>query len=181
MADKRFLRSSITIGYQHNAVLPTASAGLVVEVDLTGQGGLTTIYTFNKNITPLPTNTAAYFETSEVLRDYITIAFNGTATSQSLQTRLTFKMYNAYNSTGTVVNTTVYDFYGVDGYSYYEQGANVIVTGTPSAISNREIFLPQNTTGKIPTFSSTGFTYNNVTATQQTKTIGTDVYKINRI
>jgi hypothetical protein len=179
MADKRFLRSSITIGYQHTAVLPTASAGLLVEVDL--GSGFQTIYTFNKNISPLPTNTAAYFETSEVLRDYLTIAFNGTATSQALETRLTFKMYDAYNSTGTVVNTTVYDFYGVDGYSYYAQGANVIVTGTPSAISNREIFLPQNTTGKIPTFSATGFTYNNVTATQQTKTIGTDVYKINRI
>lgn len=90
-------------------------------------------------------------------------------------------MYSSFNSVGTVVNTTTYNFYGVDGYTYYEQGANVVVTGTPPAISNREIFLPEATAGKIPTFSATGFTYNNISTTQQTSTIGGVQYNINRI
>jgi hypothetical protein len=169
MADKRYLRSPITIAASRATAL---SAVGVLNIDGTDR------YTLSAN---LDSNNEGFFEISELCRDYLTLEFAGTYSSYSIDVEFTVTYFDAVDGGGnTVGSAEVTDFYGVDGYTYYEEGSNVVVTGTPKAQSNLEVYLPDNTAGKIPTFSSTGFTYNAVTATQQTKTIGSDVFTINR-
>ena len=74
-------------------------------------------------------------------------------------------------SDDTVSQTTTFDFYGVDGFTYFQQGADVIETGTAPAITTRILYVPDNTAGYVPTFSATGFTYNSFSATATTKTV----------
>ena len=169
MADKRYLRSPITIIASRSGAL---SAVGVLNIEGTDR------YTLTIN---LDSNNDGFFEISELCRDYLELAFSGTYSSYSIDVDFTITYYDAVDGGGSTVGSAVTtSFYGVDGYTYYEEGSNVIVTGTPKAQSNLEVYLPDNTAGKIPTFSSTGFTYNAVTATQQTKTIGSDVFTINR-
>ena len=169
MADKRYLRSPITISASRATAL---SAVGVLNIDGTDR------YTLSIN---LDSNNEGFFEISELCRDYLELAFSGTYSSYSIDVDFTITYYDAVDGGGSTVGSpAVTSFYGVDGYTYYEEGSNVIVTGTPKAQSNLQVYLPDNTAGKIPTFSTDGFTYNAVTATQQTKTIGSDVFTINR-
>ena len=169
MADKRFLRSPITIEATRTGA---DSAVAVLNIDGTDR------YTLTKNTV----SNTTFFEISELVRDYLDVAFSGTYSSQTIDATLTVTFYDDVDGTGnTVGSDEVTTFVGCDGYSYFEEGSNYIETGTARAQSNLQVYLPDNTTGKIPTFSATGFVYNNVTATQQTKTIGSDVFTINRL
>ena len=84
-------------------------------------------------------------------------------------------------SDDTVSQTTTFDFYGVDGFTYFQQGADVIETGTAPAITTRILYVPDNTAGYVPTFSATGFTYNSFSATATTKTVNGVVWQIKRL
>lgn len=169
MADKRFLRSPITIEATRTGAL---SATAVLNIEGTDR------YTITRNTV----SNSTFFEISELVRDYLDIAFSGSYSSQTVDATLTVTFLDGTDGTGDPVGLTeVTTFVGCDGYSYFEEGSNYKITGTPKAQSNLEVYLPDNTTGKIPTFSADGFVYNNVTATQQTKTIGSDVFTINRL
>lgn len=174
MADKRFLRSPINLYASLGASAPLEG---YIDVDIYINGSATPLYSMRKY--GYPEIYEAYFDVSFLLSDYLQIEFDGTYTSQSLQAQVDIQFYFIDGSTAPASAT--YNFYGVDGYTKFDQGANVIVSGTTPAITTRTIYLPENTTGYIPTFSATGFTYNSVSATQTTKTISGVTWKVERI
>lgn len=179
MADKRFLRSTINV----NSSVTTPIVDGYVVISLFINGSSTPLYEATKRGI-LNTTTGdieiqdAHFEVGELFSDYLDISFDGTYTSQSLECEVTIVFYL---SNGTVSQTTTFDFYGVDGFTYFQQGADVIETGTAPAITTRTLYVPDNTAGYVPTFSATGFTYNSFSATATTKTVNGVVWQIKRL
>ena len=179
MADKRFLRSTISL-YANTSGNPIANGYALLSLFI--NGSTTPLYVARKNAVEQPNGNIeieeALFEVGELFSDYLDIEFNGTYTSQSLQCQAKIDFYD---STGTITSyQNTFDFYGVDGFTYFEQGANVIETGTAPAITTRTLYVPENTAGYVPTFSATGFTYNSFSTTATTKTVNGVVWKIER-
>ena len=97
---------------------------------------------------PIGTNDFVVFEVSELIRDYLQIEFNG--------------VYNGYNVWVNIISTavggsgstviepdTANGFTGFDGYGYFEEGANPIIT-TPVFLSNNTILKLDNSSISIP-------------------------------
>lgn len=179
MADKRFLRSTINL----NSSVPSPIVNGYVTLSLYINGSSTPLYVATKQGT-LNTVTGnieieqANFEVGELFSDYLDVEFNGTYTSQSLECEATI-VFHLPN--GFAEQTTTFNFYGVDGFTYFQQGADVIETGTAPAITTRTLYVPDNTAGYVPTFSATGFTYNSFSATATTKTVNGVVWQIKRL
>lgn len=180
MADKRYLRSSINL-YANNGGTPVLNGYALLQLFINGSS--TPLYEVRKNAVEQPNGNIeieeAVFEVGELFSDYLDINFSGSYTSQSLQCQANI---NFYDSTGTITPfPSTFNFRGVDGYTNFEEGANVIVTGTPPAITTRTLYVPELTSGYVPTFSATGFTYNQFTTTATTKTVNGVVWKIVRV
>ena len=170
MADKRFLRSPIFI-------TGTQTGGLSAIGSLTIDGTLR--YTLTKDS---DSSNRVTFEISELCRDYLDIVFNNSYTSQVVDVSFSLQFYNAINAGGSTVGSAqVTDFKGLDGYTYFEQGSNVTVTGTQAAQSNVSVYMPENTSGYIPSLGTANILYNSVSTTQTTKTVNGTVFTINRI
>jgi hypothetical protein len=179
MANKRFLRSTINLNASLSSPLVDGYATLSIYIN----GSSTPLYAATKQGT---LNTATgnieiqdvHFEVGELFSDYLDIEFNGTYTSQSLECDASIIFYLA---NGAVFSTNSFNFYGVDGFTYFQQGADVIETGTAPAITTRILYVPNNTAGYVPTFSATGFTYNSFSTTATTKTVNGVVWQIKRL
>lgn len=180
MADKRFLRSTINL----NSSVPSPIVDGYATLSIYINGSATPLYEATKKGT-LNASTGnveiqnVHFEVGELFSDYLDIEFNGTYTSQSLECDASIIFYLA-NGTATGVSA-LFQFYGVDGFTYFQQGADVIETGTAPAITTRTLYVPDNTAGYVPTFSATGFTYNSFSATATTKTVNGVVWQIKRL
>lgn len=181
MADKRFLRSTININ-GNTGVNPIPEGYAIISLYINGSS--TPLYeatklSFLDPVTNVESIQSAHFEVGELFSDYLDIEFDGTYTSQSLECEVTLIFYF---DDGTVSPYSfTFDFYGVDGYTYFQQGADVIETGTGPAITTRILYVPDNTAGYVPTFSATGFTYNTFSATATTKTVNGVVWQIKRL
>lgn len=181
MADKRYLRSTINLYANLGASAPLPEGYALLELFINGSS--TPLYVVRKNAVEQPNGSIeiyeANFEVGELFSDYLDIEFNGTYTSQSLQCQavITFFFFDGSQAPGQ----TTFNFYGVDGYTFFTQGANIIETGTPPAITTRTLYVPENTAGYVPTFSATGFTYNSFGATATAKTISGVNWKIVRV
>lgn len=179
MANKRFLRSTINLNASLSSPLVDGYATLSIYIN----GSSTPLYAATKQGT-LNTVTGnieiqdVHFEVGELFSDYLDIEFNGTYTSQSLECDASIIFYLA---NGAVFSTSLFNFYGVDGFTYFQQGADVIETGTTPAITTRTLYVPNNTAGYVPTFSATGFTYNSFSTTATTKTVNGVVWQIKRL
>lgn len=170
MADKRFLRSPIFI-------TATQSGGLSAVASLTIDSTLR--YTLNKDA---DSSNRVTFEISELCRDYLDITFNNSYTSQNIDVSFSIQFFTQTGGGGSTVGSAqVTDFKGVDGYTYFTEGSNVVVTGTQAAQSNTEVFLPDNTSGYIPSLGTANILYNSISTTQTTKTVNGTVFTINRI
>jgi len=180
MADKRFLRSTINL----DSNVPTPIVDGYATLSIFINGSATPLYQATKRGT---LNAATgnieiqyvNFEVSELFSDYLDVEFDGTYTSQSLECDAIITFYLA-DGTATGVSALL-QFYGVDGFTYFQQGADVIETGTAPAITTRTLYVPDNTAGYVPTFSATGFTYNSFSATATTKTVNGVVWQIKRL
>lgn len=114
------------------------------------------------------TNWYSTFEISELVRGYIDYTFNGTYSSQCV--------WVAINVQGTA---TYEYFIAVDGYGYYEEGANAELSRS-LMISNTFIWKPQGLPTRVPIFgndgisvtffSSTGSFISNTTTSASTNT-----------
>ena len=110
----------------------------------------TTVYSLFK--TGLVNNEANY-EVSELIRDYITIDYDGTLSTTALSdyganVRLELDLYSSDDATGGAVGQKAsnLDFY--DGYSFFEdEDPTFSVDINKNLISNTTIWLPENTTG----------------------------------
>jgi hypothetical protein len=176
MADKRFLRSTINF----NATASSALTGGSATMRLFRFPNSTADYEATKQQSQFTGtgNFAVNFEIGELAEDFLDIDFNGTYTSQSIRYTADIKFYDSSGAQSG--GTTTLDFYGVSGYTEFQEGADVVVTGTPPAISTRTLYLPENTIGYVPTFSATGFTYNSFSANATTKTVSGVVWNIER-
>ena len=181
MADKRYLRSTISLYANLGSSSPLLNGYATLSLFINGSS--TPLYVVRKNAVEQSNGNIeiyeALFEVGELFSDYLDIEFDGsTYTSQSLECDAEIEFYDSSN---TSVQTSSFSFRGVDGYTNFKEGANVIVTGTPPAITTRTLYVPENTAGLIPTFSATGFTYNSFSTTATTKTINGVTWKINRV
>jgi len=88
------------------------------------------------------------FEISELVRDYLDITFDGDYTGQSVWVKT---VHTVYNSSGGVLLSSTYTDTAFDGYWYFEESQ----TATPSTfISNRELFVLEDNTFRIPIYTS---------------------------
>jgi len=181
MADKRYLRSTINLYANLGAAAPIPNGYVILSLYINGSA--TPLYQVRKNAVEQPNGNVeiyeAYFEVGELFSDYLDVEFNGTYTSQSLQSQAVIAFFDSSGTEYTPARAT-FDFYGVDGFTYFEQGT-VIETGTPPAITTRTLYVPENTAGYVPTFSATGFTYNSFSTTATTKTVNGTVWQIVRV
>jgi hypothetical protein len=100
-----------------------ASATLTLYIatgDFTQIGTSDLKYTINK--TEISGNNYVVFEISELIRDYLDIEFDGNYNDQAVWIRYEF---DVINSAGTTLFSEADLLLGVDGYTYFEQGANV--------------------------------------------------------
>ena len=88
------------------------------------------------------------FEISELVRDYLDITFDGDYTGQSVWVKT---VHTVYDSSGGGILVSIYTDTAFDGYWYFEESQ----TATPSTfISNRELFVLEDNTFRIPVYTS---------------------------
>tara|TARA_R110002073_G_scaffold12721_1_gene55610 strand:- start:12287 stop:13465 length:1179 start_codon:yes stop_codon:yes gene_type:complete len=104
-------------------------------------------YTITKK--PLGTNTFVVYEVSELIRDYLEIEFNGSYDSDVVW----INAIPTSNGTGSINVTpdNTNGFVGLDGYGYFEQGANPTLS-TNLLQSNRTIFALDDNLFRVPVF-----------------------------
>ena len=92
-----------------------------------------------------------FFEISELIRDYLDIYFNGDYISQAVWVKTVRVAYNSSNVALSTINTTTIAY---DGYSYFEN-PNATNFFNPLLISNREMFVLDDNTFRIPISTAT--------------------------
>ena len=102
------------------------------------------IYTIRKSATtPTTGNPTVTFETSELIRDYLDVEFNGNYTGQGVWVKTDFDVYNSSNVSIIDYDYTIIAF---DGYEYFEEDlsfSNLMIT-------NRKLFVLEDNTFRIP-------------------------------
>jgi len=133
-------------------------------------------YTINKDV---GANGSALFEISELSRDYIDIEFYGSYLPQTVSVSGNVKHYDG---DGAQVGTTyTFSHRGFDGYSYFQEGSNTTIPSNALLQSNEIVYVPENTSGVIPSEFSGDIRYNTFTPTQTSITVGTTTVAINRV
>ena len=180
MADKRYLRSTINLYANLGQSAPIQEGYALLELFI--NGSTTPLYAVRKNAVEQPNGSIeiyeARFEVGELFSDYLDIEFDGTYTNQSLQCQAVITFF--FSDGSQAPGQTTFNFYGVDGYTLFTQG-EIIETSTPPAITSRTLYVPELTSGYVPTISATGFTYNQFTTGATTKTVNGVVWKIVRV
>ena len=98
---------------------------------------------------PLGTNAFVVYEVSELIRDYLEIEFDGSYDSDVVW----INAIPTSNGTGSINVTpdNTNGFVGLDGYGYFEQGANPALS-TTLLQSNRTIFALDDNLFRVPVF-----------------------------
>ena len=99
---------------------------------------------------PLGTNAFVVYEISELIRDYLEIEFDGSYDSDVVWINA---IPTVAGGTGTITITpdNTNGFVGLDGYGYFEQGANPTLS-TNLLQSNRTIFALDDNLFRVPVF-----------------------------
>lgn len=122
----------------------------------------------------------ALFEISELARDFIDVTFFGSYLPVTLEIISTVTFYT---SESVVIDIPIIDtFYGFDGYGDFKDGSNPIISSGVLLQSNTQIYLPDNTQGRVATESSNDILYNTITPSAEGNiTVGTHTIKVNRV
>ena len=120
MATKINLRSPFYIKAQDTDLASAVLKLYIVEGRYDQILGLDPNYTIDK--AEISGNNYVVFEISELIRDYLDIEFDGNYNDQAVWVRYELDLKN---SSGTTLYSEVDLLLGVDGYTYFEQGANV--------------------------------------------------------
>lgn len=91
-------------------------------------------------------------EIAELVRDYIDLTFNDdyNSTPVWVTTSVTYYKENDVLFSGT--NPVITTFLAFDGFGYFEESANVSLSDN-ALITTSNIYLPEDTAGKIPIFA----------------------------
>lgn len=150
------------------------AGSITAELSLSING--TVRYTITK---PTDSQGGVLFEISELARDYIDVDFYGTYLPVTIDIVSTFKFYNAEN---VLVRTYIETDYGFDGYGEFKDGSNPQIFSNALLQSNTQIYLPENTTGKVATESNNSIIYNTILSNAVGNvTVGSHTIKVNRI
>tara|TARA_R110002153_G_scaffold273444_1_gene444360 strand:+ start:22 stop:1200 length:1179 start_codon:yes stop_codon:yes gene_type:complete len=131
--------------------LTSATLSLYIYTGTFTSNGSVAAGTLRYSITkkPLGTNTFVVYEVSELIRDYLEIEFNGSYDSDVVW----INAIPTSNGTGSINVTpdNTNGFVGLDGYGYFEQGANPTLS-TNLLQSNRTIFALDDNLFRVPVF-----------------------------
>ena len=133
-------------------------------------------YSLSKNT---DTQGGVTFEISELSRDYLEVEFYGSYLSVTMDISAVLTFLDSENA---ILESTTYTFTGFDGYGEFKDGSNPTISSGALLQSNTQIYLPDNTVGRVPTESSNDILYNTITPTAEGNvTVGTHTIKVNRI
>ena len=146
----------------------------MAELTLTIGGELK--YTLTKNT---DSQGNVLFEISELSRDFIDVTFYGSYLPVTIQIVAQIKFYNEND---VLLNTFTDNLFGFDGYGEFKDGSNPIISSGALLQSNTEIYLPENTQGRVAIESSNDISYNTIIPSAEGNvTIGTHTIKVNRV
>ena len=151
MATKINLRSPYYIKVSKTALTSVELKLYIYTGTFTANGSVaagTLRYTINKK--PLGSNAYVVFEVSELVRDYLEVEFNGDYNSESVWLNAIATVTGGSGSE-TVSPDNTNGFIGLDGYGYFEEGANPTLSTTVLQSNNSIISLDDNLF-RVPVF-----------------------------
>ena len=151
MATKINLRSPYYIKVSKTALTSVELKLYIYTGTFTANGSVaagTLRYTINKK--PLGSNAYVVFEVSELVRDYLEVEFNGDYNSESVWLNAIATITGGSGSE-TVSPDNTNGFIGLDGYGYFEEGANPTLSTTALQSNNSIIALDDNLF-RVPVF-----------------------------
>ena len=133
-------------------------------------------YSLTKNT---DTQGGVTFEISELSRDYLEVEFYGSYLSVTMGISAVLTFFDEDNN---ALESTTYPFRGFDGYGEFKDGPNPTISSGALLQSNTQIYLPDDTTGRVATELSNDILYNTITPTAEGNiAVGTHTIKVNRI
>ena len=119
----------------------------------TGYTG-TSQYSLQKKI--ILTQTKVSFEISELIRDYLSMEFDGTYynSDEDYTCRWVRKTLTAFDGNGVQLSQSITTDLALDGYSYFEDGLIDTISNN-TLMSNREIFALDDNVYRIPIYTGT--------------------------
>jgi len=155
-------------------IFKTEAGSKMAELTLTIGGELK--YTLTKNT---DSQGNVLFEISELSRDFIDVTFYGSYLPVTIQIVAQIKFYDEND---VLLNTFTDNLFGFDGFGEFKDGSNPIISSGALLQSNTEIYLPENTQGRVAIESSNDISYNTITPSAEGNvTIGTHTIKVNRV
>jgi len=154
MATKINLRSPYYIKVSKTALTSVELKLYIYTGTFTANGSVaagTLRYTINKK--PLGSNAYVVFEVSELVRDYLEVEFNGDYNSESVWLNAIATVTGGGTNPVTVSPDNTNGFIGLDGYGYFEEGANPTLSTTALQSNNSIIALDDNLF-RVPVFVS---------------------------
>ena len=151
MATKINLRSPYYIKVSKTALTSVELKLYIYTGTFTANGSVATgtlRYTINKK--PLGSNAYVVFEVSELVRDYLEVEFNGDYNSEAVWLNAIATVTGGSGSV-TVTPDNTNGFIGLDGYGYFEEGANPTLSTTALQSNNSIIALDDNLF-RVPVF-----------------------------
>ena len=152
MATKINLRSPYYIKVSKTALTSVELKLYIYTGTFTANGSVaagTLRYTINKK--PLGSNAYIVFEVSELVRDYLEVEFNGDYNSESVWLNAIATVTGGGTNPVTVTPDNTNGFIGLDGYGYFEEGANPTLSTTALQSNNSIIALDDNLF-RVPVF-----------------------------
>jgi hypothetical protein len=153
---------------------PAIVGSTIAQLQLNVAGSLR--YTITKDV---DASGLAIFEICGLARDYINVEFYGSYLPQT--TSVSGNVIH-YDEAGTQLGTTyTFSHRAFDGYSYFQEGSNITIPSNSLLQSNTIVYIPENTSGVIPSEFSGDIKYNTFTPTATSITVGTNTINIQRI
>lgn len=133
------------------ATLKTANLEIYIYTGTSGSYSDTDLkYTLQKEI--ISGETKIVFEIAELVRDYLPMTFNNDYTSVSIWVTTVTTLLDADGITFTYGSPVTNTYLAMDGYGFYEEEINP-QTSTDALITANTIYLPEDTTGKLPLYA----------------------------
>lgn len=131
--------------------LKTANLDLYIYTGTSGSYNSNDLkYTLQKSV--VGSNTKILFEISELVRDYIEHDFNNDYVSDTVWVSSVTTLYDQNDVVYTYGSPSIETFLAIDGYGYFEDEINPQLS-TNALITTNTIYLPENTSGKLPIFA----------------------------
>lgn len=91
-------------------------------------------------------------EIGELVRDYLDVYFNNDYVSYTKWVHAVVTYFDSADQPFTYDNPKIFEYIAFDGYGYFEDGTNPELQ-RHALISADNIYLPENTAGKLPIFA----------------------------